>query len=101
MKNDIAPEVLAFLKNLPNLMHSKVTADAQGTISKEDEERIKIMLSNAIDPQAQADREALKQYILNQDFKDEAIITNADRKEIGEYIRKYAPTFYRLICKKQ
>lgn len=96
MKNDIAPKILAFLKALPITLISKKQKRA---FTEEDEARIKVMLSTTIDPQSQADREALKQYILNSDFKDNAEISDAERGAVMAHLRKYAPEFYKLLLK--
>lgn len=95
MKKDIAPEVLAFLKNLPISYAIK----QNGTITGKDEAWLKIMLSNATDSITQTEREALKQYIFSGDFEHGMPITDADRKKIAEYLRKYAPEFYKSLLK--
>lgn len=97
MKKDIAPEVLAFLKTLPIAFDSK---EQKRKFTEEDEARIKIMLSTAIDAESQAKRETLKQYILNSDFKDNIQITAVDRNAMVKYLRKHAPEFYRGLLKK-
>lgn len=96
MKKDIAPEVLAFLKTLPIAFDSK---EQKRKFTEEDEARIKIMLNNSISPQAQADRKALKQYILNSDFKDNTKISNAEREAAAAHLRKYALEFYKQLLK--
>lgn len=96
MKKDINSKVLAFLKMLPISYNS---SDQKKTLTEEDEARIKIMLNNSINPQAQTDREALKKHILNLDSKGTVEITDADREAIATHLRKYAPEFYKLLSK--
>lgn len=96
MKKDIEPKLLVFLKTLPITLELK---EQKGTFTEEDEERIKIMLNNSIDPRAQADRETLKQYILNSEFKDNSEISNTEREAAAAYLRKYALEFYKQLLK--
>lgn len=96
MGKDISPEIQAFLKTLPTAFGPR---DQKETFTDEDEARIKIMLNNSTNPQAEADRESLKQYILNSEFKDNTEISDADREAVLAHLQKYAPEFYKLLLK--